>query len=279
MPNTKKPVLEAHNKLSHRRWEIRDVKVADLAIDPHVQQPLREGKVNGMLTRGFDIGLVGTITVSAREHNPPSIIIDGQTRWTAARRCGVETLPAIIWYDLTPEEEAWLFIDLNKKSNPPTLATFLVEVTKGDPTAVAMTEILRDHGWKVASASQDGTFAAVAMGRRIYEAKPEFRSEMIGPALFQDTIAVITAAWGLDRTGMDAYMLGGVAAVLARYSSEINKKRLIEVLNHLTPARLRAEGKATQKTLSTTPVNAFGWHILHEYNRGLRSKQLQPFLL
>ncbi len=266
---------EAQNFLAERAWQIQDVKVEQLGIDRDVQQELRPGKVEGMLKspRGFDLSLVGTITVSDRKGHP--VIIDGQTRWEAAKACGVPVLPAVIWYDLTKEEEAWLFLYLNEKSNPPTLAKFLVGITMGDPTAIAIGKIFDDHGWRIAAGPMDGTFVAVGMARRIHEGRTEFHVDNIdGPQVLRDAVGIITSSWGMNRAGMDSNLLGGVAVVLARYATDANRKkvidRLVEVLTKLTPERLRAEGKATQKTLTLSPVNAFGWQIHHHYNKGLR---------
>jgi hypothetical protein len=257
-----------------------ETKLSELSVDQRCQQPLREGKVREMCRRGFDLALAGVLTVSARQNNPPPVTLDGQTRSEAAKRCGVEVLPAIVWYGLTLDEEAWLFTYLNKKSNPTAISTFKSRVVVGEDTPNAIVDILAANGWTVDTVkTSDGQFAAVAAAEKIYDGRGEFRfQQRTGEEIFTRTIETVTDAWGLSKDGVSAGVITGMAVFLGRYWDDVNQKRLVTSLERITPVRLHAEAADAQKSLHVRVAAAHGWRIHQEYNRNRRD-QLPPFLI
>jgi hypothetical protein len=109
--------------------------------------------------------------------------------------------------------------------------------------------ILRHNGLDIAPSKRTtpGKLVAVAALDQVYT--------QMGPAALRMVIEIIVAAWGTDDSR--AYvgsMLLGMAVFLLRYSNKLDRSRLIEKLQTVTPARLMAEAVFERGGRSGSPV-------------------------
>lgn len=196
-----------------------DIDPADLVvIAPELQRQLKIHKVNAMV-RDFQAAGLGTLTVSRRSDGT-NVLLDGQHRKATvlALRAEGKTAPqkvrCQVAKDLSPEQEAMLFLILNDAINVAQLDKFTVQITAGDEMASTIQEILDRWGWKLGGRPGDGIIKAVGALQRIYQ-----ESERIGaiPNLVDSTLQVITKAWGNSAEAVRGPILEGIALMIGNY--------------------------------------------------------------
>lgn len=254
------------------------VDLDELRVDPRVQQPLVESRVKDILKRGFDIALFGIITVSVRE-NGDIINLDGQHRGEAGRRAGWgEKVQAHAYYGLTLEQEAYLFVYLNKKANPSAISKFQVRAVGGEEAPVGITDILKTSGWHVGktgmSAKSRSTFSAVIKAENIYTGSGAFKSPHPGPWIFEQTIVTITETWGLNSSNVSNDLIGGMALFLIRFIDHVKTHDLITVLQKVSPAYVQAEARQAKSLFGGSTDSSVGFLIHREYNKNRRVNKL-----
>jgi hypothetical protein len=199
--------------------------------------------------------------------------VDGNHRTALARALGLETILARIVIDLSPEQEAQLFEMIHTVHLPTAQDRFRARLYRYDPVALDIQSILRHNGLDIAPSKRTtpGKLVAVAALDQVYT--------QMGPAALRMVIEIIVAAWGTDDSR--AYvgsMLQGMAVFLLRYSNKLDRSRLIEKLQTVTPARLLADASSSGAAVREAPSSKVGKVILRLYNHGLRgnSKFLLP---
>lgn len=260
-----------HNHISGQ-YEI--INVNDVTIDARVQQQYRPAKVTRMVKDGFDPSLAGTITISRRSTGA-LIVLDGQHRVKAAIEVGVTLLPAIVHEGLTLAEEASFFLGLNAKSNPTSVAKFLVSVISGDEEDTKIKNMIEDHGWRIREGStRDGrTFKAVTRAKDIYGLRTKYfsDSDVFGDALLDETVSAITEAWGTkDTQAVTANNLGGIALFLKKYWGDVDHDRLVKQLATISPDRFSQDTKGVQESMRMTAIESAGFCAHRLYNHGAR---------
>lgn len=244
-----------------------------LTTDMRVQRPLDMRRVNE-LTKNYNPNRVGTIIVSER-YDGSRIVIDGQTRLSAKRKSGDHSLVhAQVYKGLSLEQEASMFLDYNNSKPVSAIDKFLVRVTEGDPVAKDITSIAANHGWQIKPGSGDGTIQAVNALERAYT-----RGGGAGPVVVDRILDAITQAWGHDKAGANASLIGGLAELLLRYHHHVNQDKLIRELQATTPRTLlgRARGMKEARVFSDSLPVIVG-RVLHTmHNTKMRSKALSEW--
>lgn len=184
--------------------------------------------------------LVGTIFVSERSVDD-HVIVDGQTRWRAALKRGdVTNLPALVYFDLTPEEEAKLMADLAKKRRQiRTYDQFRASLFGKDPEAVAIARLAKKHGGLDLRAHK--TFSDAPPITALQQA---YRRGVL-----PDVLHVISESWGSATEGaLSNQTLRGLTHFLTHQES-VDLERLIDRLQRVDPMSLpaRARGLQTSK--------------------------------
>jgi hypothetical protein len=100
--------------------EFKVVKLADLNIPVDIYQRAGSSRaINRIVENGWDEGLQSVLLVSAQTMN----ILDGGHRAEAARRLGIEQLPALVYHGLSIQDEAKYFVEFNRLRRPVGLRT------------------------------------------------------------------------------------------------------------------------------------------------------------
>lgn len=247
--------------------------VRELTVDPRVQRPLDTRKAQ-RIVENFNPSALGILTVSSRKDGT-NVVLDGQTRVEAVRRVseGDGRVPCRIFKDLTLEQEARIFLDLNTTTKPKLLDSFQVKVVAGDPTAVAINDIIHPFGWDIKGVPRPGYIQAVAAVERIYRRSVQLEAE---PNLLDMVIRTITRAWGLTQEGVQAGILLALGSLYAEYGSDINFDRMVNVLKTWEggPVALHTAGKAHAATMRMRGFHGISAMIVSVYNRGLSKNKI-----
>jgi hypothetical protein len=275
------------SRLDGKKKEIDTLEVNNIVVDYGIQQPLYENRVREILSQGYDPALAGEICISrrvekiGRKEVITDVVLDGMHRLEAAKRSGFPYVDAEVWYELSYEDECWLFAYRNRKHNPMPVFTFRARLNSEEQVPVAINEVLTGLGWHLSNVkNQPSQFAAVNTAEQIYSGKGRFKSKKLGEGdLFRETMRVITTTWGHHPSASDAQVISAMAVFLARYREQIDTKKLVESLGRMTVDLFRAEMNATKKSLDISPSVAGALIIHREYNKRARSRKLAPFAL
>lgn len=176
-----------------------------------MQRPLDSIRAAG-IAADFDPESLGVLHVSRRADGS-NHIIDGQHRWAGARLAKYdEPFHVVLWTGLTRAQEASMFRRLNNTRAPQPLDKFRVRIVEGEPVAVKLAGILRNHGWQISKSNTKGCFYAVAALERVYKAKEGGDDDTVDAV-----IRLATASWGHDSNGVRAEIVTGMGALLRRH--------------------------------------------------------------
>lgn len=253
------------------------VPVGELEVDRTVQRSTVDMKKVERLKRTWNDGAVGYIVVSQRKSGQ-KVVIDGQHRFMAYASLSDNQgeMMAQVFQGLSLEEEAQLFLDTNYGNQPTLLDKFRVRGVAKDPVAVAVTQMVRAYGWDVNPSAQNGNIQAVGALERIYRTGEVLQLE---PHLLQSTLMVITRAWGLDRGGVQAVILEGIAALIGENDSNMDLKRLEASLKTYPggPLGLHTDATTLAALKQGKVTMAVAIQVTDHYNKGRKARTLSPW--
>ena len=247
------------------RLYFRMVQPHDLIIDPRVQRPRDQPKLNKMIAE-CDPDALGQITLSERVDSS-LVVLDGQHRVLMVAAVGyVGGLNAKIFRGLTLEEEARLFRLLNNTTKAARLALFQVALTEGDPTALQINAILRRYGLVMSSSS----FSAVSAAERIARRKEGFSA-------LDWAIDVVQRVWGADPKHIDGRVVEALAMLRLRDGLTIKTDSLVKKLKGQVSSKdlLLGKGRTLQQlrhgqlqtSLCAVLVGIYNHYIKKEENK------------
>lgn len=221
-----------------RKPRLQWVTVGDLQVDSYAQREYKDHQAQ-KIADAWDPEKLGTFKVSRRtngEGEPVGdYIVDGQHRRGAMLKLDLdsEQVPCLVYSGLTIEEEARMFLADNAENRHPTpLDIFRVSLVAKDPTALAIHEVIKDHGLVAEAGGGQKSISAIGSLRWIYEKG--------GAGLVDQTLTLVENAWGAStRSARDGQLLKGVGKVLADSTgAKLDRNALAE--------RLAREGKPVQ---------------------------------
>lgn len=253
---------------------ICELNVYDLKVDQHAYQRIEKSAIKDYV-RNFNPDLLNVIVVSERD-NGGLYVIDGQQRVAACRIVGYKMIKAQVFIGLTLKQEAKMFLELNKGINLTAIEKFKAKLTKEDPAAIELNNIIEASGYKVSRSAKgentDYTVNPVSAIERIW------KDGAGDPWTIRTMLRVTGEAWGGTPKGLTAETVKGFNSFLSRYKSELDVDRLISALAKTTPQRIVANGQKYRDLFSTVSGQAVGIGIWKEYNRGLRSNKLSDWV-
>jgi hypothetical protein len=192
-----------------------------LEIDDRYQRPLNKGRVAKMV-KEFDERRFGVLEVSQR--NGHASVFDGQHRLEVARALGMKDVPCLVHGNLTPEEEAELFVALQRERRGVSqIDRFRARVFMSESTAVAINEIVTEAKFRIRRDGADAghlySIQAITSLEHVYE-----RGNL------PETLALLRELWGGDTKSTDGGLIEGLSILLEGYGHR---------LDDATMARLR----------------------------------------
>lgn len=251
------------------------IAVDDLHVDPAAQRALRPSWRDA-LARDFDKDKVGVLHVAP--NGSGYRIMDGQHRAAAMQKLGMgaHKVRCLVYNGLSQKDEASIFLGLNNSKSVRAYDKFRVRVTEGDPTAVAIVEILDDIGLYLADQKSDGAVRAVTQIENVYTGQTLKLKEGPYPDALRWTLAILRGAWGYDATAFDGPMIEGLGAVILRFGDRIDRDRFGKKLAGFPggPRGLLAKGRMWKDVKGTTLKNGIAEVLVETYNNQLRSNAL-----
>jgi hypothetical protein len=239
-------------------FDLKEIEVSKLKIEKRYQRRPNENRWKAM-ARAFDLRLIGAIVVSFRDG--VYYCVTGQHRMLAARHAGVATLPAVILYGLTLEDEAEIF----EKNATTTKAIAPIDVHRArlaskDLAATAVDKIIRAHGHVFASGGggRSDHLAAIRACYKLHEM-----------AVLDDVLSVIGVAWKREDSYVDGALKGGVMRAIGEFLQRFphaDRARLADAMSRHLPVDL---------TYHHPGGNAEMWRLVVVwYNRNLTTNRL-----
>ena len=261
--------------MTRRRERLAYIKLDDLIIEPDIQRPLNDRWATWIADH-WDRDAVGVLTVNPTQDDAYHIV-DGQHRVAAAEMLrkrghwnGQEF--SCIVREGSRQRAAELFLDYNHTKQVRYIDKFFIRIEAREPVALAITDIIENHGFTISSRSKDGSIHAISACERVYlgfSTNPDHTD----PATFDLVLDVVVAAWGRTTAAVNGQIIEGLGRVYHRYGrSHIDLDRMTTAMSRQSggPSGLlgRAQGLHDAKTV--TVGRAMADVIVDAYNRGLR---------
>lgn len=262
-------------------FEEVDVPVGELEVDPGIQRDRMDlGKVRRIKTH-LNPAALGVVTVSHRRTangtSLAKIVIDGWHRLQAIKELtdNTGTIRCHVFVDLTPEQEAQMFLDLNAGNQPNILTKFKVRLVAKDEVAVEIDKLTKAYGLVIQPGIAESTIQCIGALERVYKKSIQEERE---PNILQLTLAAITNAWGKDRFGLQAVMIEGIAAFLAEYGDRIEFDRLVHRLKSYEGGAMTLHSSASQYAANRNGrvTMAVADLVTDNYNKGLGPQKRLP---
>lgn len=233
------------------------------ADQQNYQRDLEAPRVEKMVAE-FDSQLVGVLKVSERDDGRYAIL-DGQHRWAAVCLAHPDAAAAHLVCEvhtgLSVEDEARLYYEIDlKRKKLSWIARWRARRGTGDPSVLAIEEVLARHGLKVDPSPHDGNIRAAKSLETIVDQLGDLQ-------MLDNVLVVFTSAYGRAYDAYDGTIMHGVALVLANYDlDEIDLDRLVTQLADMTPRQLRARAKSMREIHRGTEPRLCAAVIVERYN-------------
>lgn len=223
------------------------VPISKLFSDPNYQRPVDMDRVRGMASN-FNPDAIGSIIVSKRTSGDKAnqyAVLDGFHRVSLMKLFGWDDqkMPAVVYEGLSLEEEAELFIVLNKeRTKPKPLHLFNALVSSGDQDATALAQVLINLGLSFNSYdNRKGAVWAIDTIQRVHKA--------CGLATVRRALTVQTQAWGNSTEALNGEVFKGLSLLMYVYGSKVDLGNLVTKLKEHSPLVIRTRAKQMKEIM------------------------------
>lgn len=253
-----------------REAVLRQIPINKIHVSPTAQRDLNPARVDRIVAN-LDLEQIGVVTVNQREGEDIFYVIDGQHRVAALRAFFDDDaeikIPCWVYFGLTEEHEAEVFLKLNDTLSVSAFAKYRVGVAAGRPVEADIDRIVRAQSCAVSQDKIPGAIGAVGALRTIYT--------RTGAGNLARTIGVAHAAFG--DPGLDHQILLGVAFALDRYGRQIDDVRLVHQLGK-TPKGMKGvlqAGETYRYQTGNQKQLCVAAAVVDRYNAGTAGRSAQ----
>lgn len=248
-----------------KNMRFEEVLVAELHTAPY-NRPINN-VIAKKWSKKFSMKLVNAIIVSNRDG--VNYIVDGQHRSAAARIKGIRTLPAVVHYGLSYEEEAELFVELNKERRGLLVSeVFRGEVEAGNPRAIDLKSAIHAADYEIGKGQGRRKVQALQVLQKIYSAD--------GPEMVTQVLQVLGDAYDGSSEANGRLMILGVWRFVSVYKGMFSRDRLVKRLALTPPSDIIRDAKNKLYDGKSDATRA-GIIIRNVYNKGLSVKLPDKF--
>ena len=255
------------NKLSSQ------VKPNDLMVDLSYQREINKNKVVNIV-KSYNPNAIGVVTLSIRE-NGDLYIIDGQHRVEALKQLGYgnSDINAIVFFDLTIQEEARLFVIMNEsRTKPKKSDLYKASITSGDNNLIDLNNMLNRNNIVVDDRPGDGVMRAIGTLEKV--------TAKIGIVNAEKVVKVLMSANGNNSTSFQAQYITAVSTIIVKYKNvdmdrlSLAIKKLGEPSLVITKTQMIAsDAKFVTKSLTLSAM------IIDSYNAYLKNNRLDKMIV
>ncbi len=228
---------------------------------------LNEARLN-ILRASWDRQKAGVVLVS-RRRNPNiavkeklMVVIDGHHRVTVALEKGEVDLPALVWDNLTLQQEAALYAAFGSVLRQSPMQVFRARLIAGDSQAAKLAAWISDAGFALdmpgSGAPEWDRLSSVKM------LENSFRK--YGANHLYNTLRLIRDAFPAERKRTRNVIFQAMSMFL-RYYPEFDRERLVKRVEDIGFATLISQGNGLAHSLQVTAPHGFGTALVRAYNK------------
>lgn len=248
-------------------WAFNDCKmemidVDKILIDRHYERPLHNARVE-YIKNNWNGKIYQPISVSHSEEG--YFVVDGQHRHAAAKALGIKHLPCWVFMNLTLDQEAALFVEINKSQRPiKSSEEYEASLTGNVHTAKEIERILKKYGYAISSRTSPNRFNCYGAIKKLVVSQDGFE-------LFEQCLMLLRECWsGLEKS-TDSNLLIGLARFLAtaKKVEHFNIHILEEQMKNCPPSQLLENNKLSKYAVKSFAAK-MGFFTI--YNKGCHGK-------
>lgn len=246
----------------------KKVHANSMAVDRSYQRKVDRSRVK-RIKEYFNPDAMRPLIVNYRESDNKYYIIDGQHTFYAGCEMGIVEFDCITKHGLTIQDEAILFRELN---NPKTHKAMTSReytragVLAGDPMSLSIYKMVENLGREMEIRDDVRGVKCIKSLTMIYEKQ--------GEDSLAEILNIYNTVYG--RFKIEEVILKGLAMFYDKYHGTMDKARLLEKLDGISPTTLKKMAldkfrKTTQKEVCQI--------IIDQYNNRLRNENKLPDIL
>lgn len=278
MPHPTRGQAQVKTSLVLLQEPTKYLPLRELFIDPNVQRALNENWVK-KLVKNFDPDKFGIIVVS--ERGPGKyVVIEGQHRIAAVRSLFNDENQLVeckVHRGLKTHEEAALFLAETDKLGMNSMVKFKQKVRAMDPEAVAINQIATQEGYVIDTYYSCGHLSCVSALLAIYRGFGPADSGIKNEALLRQTLIVLREAWPEEVVAMNAYIVSGVALLIASRGKVLDYQDLIQKMRMSKggAAALMGRARGLAAIVGGRLNHAVADVLVDLYNKNRRTNKLE----
>lgn len=247
--------LLGSNVLVGETW----VDLEDLVVDNRYQRPVSEARASRYAVE-WNQALAGLITVSCRPDNTYAIL-DGQHRARAAMIRRMTKVWCEVFFDLTPQQEAYIFRERNKQRvATSSLDDYRAAITAGDPQALRVQGVLDTLGVHVGNyGKQPDTYAAVAA-----------LMTLDNWGVLKETLTLIRTAWPSQARAKEKPVLLGVGMFVWNFKGQIDHDRWTRIMSVAPLLAWMGDARSLRASLGQRDWEHMARIVTHHYDSDRR---------
>jgi hypothetical protein len=214
------------------KTENRKISVDKLNICDAYQRTIVVSQVNS-IAKDLDQDAFGSLTVGERRDGS-LWIVDGQQRWEAAKKLGIQSVPCDVFDSEGPRHEARVFRIKNKhRRNVSPVVVFKAQLSEGDEQTVAIAQAVADAGLKLALRNEGSHYPYIKAVKAL-----ERSYARVGGSGLILALGIITESWPGEVGSLNGDMIEGMCFFIKKHSpfdrdrltSRLSKKSVTSVV-------------------------------------------------
>lgn len=245
----------------------KEIPINQLFIDFSYQRQISLSFVKKIIGK-FDKSLIGILRVVTRKNGTFSVV-DGQHRLAVLKTMGYDSIPCLVYPEITMQEETMMFHDLNQSIHKLTsLEDFWALVGAGDKDSIAILEVIEKNGLKVSKRSGDRegqkqSISAIGIVRQIVR---NYKLDILDKSL-----NFITKVWPANGESLTGQLMEGIAIFTKRHSNNpvYSDKNAQKKLMGLNISLVIVKSRNQAKVYDTRTCYVIADILCEAYNKGL----------
>lgn len=246
------------NKTIFQSLPVKDLLKADY------NRPINPQRVKKIVNE-YDEAQIGALRVNKR--NGKFYVVDGQHRLEALKALGIRDVMCEISFGLTYQEEAYLYVKLDKeRHNLNWRDTVIGLIKSGDKKWISIKNVVEGCGLKLCLEGGRGkdkiaAFREVAV---IYD--------QLGDSGLRRICNLLKKTYDGSKESLDGRIFAGMRVFVSNAGKFFEDVEFINKMKSCTPLEIILEARRNSR--ADNIAKAYGKAILYYYNYGRRSKKI-----
>ena len=241
------------------------IHFSKLFVDFGYQRQVVKPRVEKM-AKNFDLKGMGALIVSKRDDGRYAII-DGQHRFLAGVKAGIEYFVCQVFLDQSYKDEAKIFTLTNVERGPMSSPQqFKAMIESGDEDSIQIVSIVESYGFEIKNigpVSGDNQIKCVNELKKAYK---------ISPLHFEKIMKLLRQIWNGDKRSCTQHFIGALSKFIHLYGRDIDLNRLITILKKASIDEIVRNSKQRSKNDEISLTDAIEKEFFKLYNKRLVNK-------